>query len=175
LKNCGFWGGFSTLWRNKQIGFTIEIINFAETLLLMIQRIQSLFLFLVDIVLVILLFVPYISASAVVQVPEPPTYYTLMDNPGLLVGQVVLCILATATMALYRNRALQMKLCLVGVGLSLLYTLLMAYNALFPMTGVNWNIESGTYVSIANTVLFLLARNFIKRDDNMVKSADRIR
>lgn len=141
----------------------------------MIQRIQSLFLFMVDIVLVVLLFVPYSSVTMVVQTPEPPTYYTLIDNPGLLVGQVVLCMLAVVTMVMFRNRALQMKLCVVGVVLSLLFTLLLAYNSIFPMAGAHWNLEPGTYISFANPVLFLLARNFIKRDDNMVKSTDRIR
>jgi len=141
----------------------------------MIQRIQSLFLFLVDIVLVILLFVPYASMTMVTEIPGPVQYYTLMDNSGLLVGQVVLCILAALIMAMFRNRPLQMKLCLAGVALSLLYTLLLAYNAVFPMMGAHWNIEPGTYISFANPVLFLLARNFIKRDENLVKSTDRIR
>jgi hypothetical protein len=141
----------------------------------MIQRIQSVFLFLVDIVLVVLLFVPYVSSTVVLETPQPAQYYTLLDNTGLLVGQIILCILAAFTMVMFRNRKLQMKLCLVGAGLSLLFTLLLAYNTLFPMDGVSWKVEPGTYISLANAVLFLLARNFILRDEKMVQSADRIR
>lgn len=142
----------------------------------MIQRIQSLFLFLVDIVLVILLFVPYISSTQVEEIVSPaPVMYTLLDNPGLLVGQIVLCILAAVTMVMFKNRKLQMKLCLVGAILSLLFSGLLAYNIIFPMDSVIWKIEPGTYISLANAVLFLLARNFIMRDENMVQSADRIR
>jgi hypothetical protein len=141
----------------------------------MIQRIQSVFLFLVDIVLVVLLFVPYISARSVVEFPEPPRYYTLLDNVGLLVGQVILCILAAFTMVMFRNRKLQMKLCMVGAVLSLVFTFLLAYNVIFPVVGVSWTVEPGTWISLANGVLFLLARNFIMRDENMVQSADRIR
>lgn len=141
----------------------------------MIQRIQSLFLILVDIVLVVLLFVPYASMTMVTEMPSPVQEYTLIDNPGLLVGQVVLGILATVTMVMFTNRKLQMKLCFVGVVISLVFTLLLAYNSIFPMTGAHWTIEPGTYVSLANPVLFLLARNFIMRDENLVKSTDRIR
>ncbi len=141
----------------------------------MIQRIQSLFLVLVDIVLVVLLFVPYASMTMVTAMPSPVQDYTLIDNPGLLVGQVILGILATVTMVMFTNRKLQMKLCLIGAVLSLLFTLLLAYNSLFPMMGAHWTIESGTYISLANPVLFLLARNFIMRDENLVKSTDRIR
>jgi hypothetical protein len=141
----------------------------------MIQRIQSVFLFLVDIVLVVLLFVPYTSMTQVVETPDPPQYFTLLDNHGLLVGQILLCVLAAFIMVMFRNRPLQMKLCLVGAGLSLLFTLLLAYNSIFSAPGASWTVEPGTYISLANPVLFLLARNFIHRDENMVKSADRIR
>ncbi len=141
----------------------------------MIQRIQSVFLFLVDIVLVVLLFVPYISMTPVVEMPVSSYSYTLFDNPALLVAQVILCVLAAFIMVMFRNRPLQMKLCLVGAGLSLLFTLLLAYNSIFSPPGASWTLEPGTYISLANPVLFLLARNFIHRDENMVKSADRIR
>lgn len=133
------------------------------------------FLFLVDIVLVVLLFVPYISSTKVLETPQPIQYFTLLDNTGLLVGQILLCIIAAFTMVMFRKRKLQMKLCLVGTVVSLLFSLMLAYNIIFPMDGVLWEVEPGTYISLANPILFLLARNFIMRDENMVKSADRIR
>lgn len=76
---------------------------------------------------------------------------------------------------MFRNRKLQMKLCAAGIVLSLIFSLLLAYNAIFPMTGAQWSLEPGAYISFANVLLFLLARIFIKRDEDLVKSTDRIR
>jgi hypothetical protein len=143
----------------------------------MIQRIQSLFLFLVDGVLVVLLFVPYGYVATVLENPEPLHPVTLLNlsNPLPLIGQAILGMLAVAAMTQFKNRPLQMKLCIGGAVLSLLYTVLLAWNELMPRDGVAWEVGPGTYISLANCVLFVLAWKFIKKDEELVKSMDRIR
>lgn len=141
----------------------------------MIQRIQSLFLILVDVVLIALLFVPYAYYMPVVESPAPYVAVTLLDQPALLIGQIILSILAITTLAMFKNRPLQMKLCLAGIVLSLLYSCLLAYNNIFPVVGVHWEIGPGTWISLGNALMFILARIFIKKDDELVKSVDRLR
>lgn len=141
----------------------------------MIQRIQSLFLFLVDIILVVLLFVPYLRTRITILTDSEWIDITLVDHKAMLVGQIALCILAAATMAMFRNRKLQMKLCLLGVVLSAVFSGLLALQLMITMDGVETVAAPGLYISMVNILLFLLARIFIKKDDDMVKSADRIR
>lgn len=141
----------------------------------MIQRIQSLFLFLVDIVLVVLLFVPYVKTKITVLQEEQWTDVTLLDSVPMLVGQIALCILAAATMAMFRNRKLQMKLCLLGIVLSAVFSALLAFPLMVTLPGIETIAAPGLYISLANILFFLLARIFIKKDDDMVKSADRLR
>jgi hypothetical protein len=143
--------------------------------LIMIQRIQSLFLVLIDVILVVLLFVPYAYTHVVTATPEPDKPVTILDSTPLLVGQILLCMLAALTMAMFKNRSLQMKLCMAGVILSLLYTVFLSYNTWAGIMGVSWQLGPGTWISFGNVVLFLLARIFIKKDDELVKSVDRLR
>lgn len=140
----------------------------------MIQRVQSLFLILVDLVLVVLLFVPYAYVTPVVEMPATRSV-TLLDVPPLLVGQIIICMLAVVTLTLFRKRALQMKFCVAGMLVSLLYSVFLAYYSLFPLIGAHWEIGPGTYISLANVLLFFLARVFIRKDEELVKSVDRLR
>jgi hypothetical protein len=143
----------------------------------MIQRIQSLFLFLIDIVLVVLLFVPFLKAH----LPGNPvalTSFTLMDYPSALVGQVVLCIVAGAGVVTFRNRKLQMRICIAGMFLSVVYT---CFLAIIPTilneagAQIEHHVGAGTWISLANFFLFFLAWKFVKKDEELVKSMDRIR
>lgn len=144
----------------------------------MIQRIQSLFLFLVDIVLVVLLFVPFTVGHKVAD-PAQLNPVTLIDYPLALVGQAILCVLAAAALAMFRKRKLQMTLCIIGMVISVLYScLLVAFNSIANTVAENemvYEIGIGTWISLANFLLFFLAWRFVKKDEELVKSMDRIR
>lgn len=143
----------------------------------MIQRIQSLFLFLVDIVLVVLLFVPFMTAGPP-NSTEPPVGMTLLDYPTTIVGQAVLCVIAAAALAMFKNRKAQMKLCIAGMVLSVIFS---SFLAVIPMLlndafgNENSQTSIGTWISLANFLLFFLAWRFVKKDEELVKSMDRIR
>ena len=137
----------------------------------MIQRIQSLFLLLVDAVLVTLFFVPYAGYTMPEHENVPVTFLNF-ENPVPLIGQILLGMFAVGTMTQFRNRTLQIKLCTIGAGLSLAYS---AYLIAIPYMQTEIVSAPGTWITLANFVLFMLARTFIKKDDEMVRSADRIR
>lgn len=135
----------------------------------MIQRKQSVFLMLIDVVLVVLFFVPFASMMGPGDSPLP---LTLMDDYVALSGEVGLTIIASLGVVTFKNRPLQMKICVTGAILSLAYT---GYLASLPYLQTHTFSEAGTWITMANFVLFMLAWKFIKKDDEMVKSADRIR
>lgn len=175
LKNCCFGAKIPhrlPIYTDERQGFNS---HFCTNELIMIQRIQSVFLFLVDIVLVVLLFVPNAYTRFTAMETTEVAGITLLDQPVMLVAQIVLCILAAATMAMFRNRSLQMKLCMVGVVLSAIFSGLLAYPMMVTLPGIEVTAGPGLYISLANILLFLLARMFIKKDDELVKSTDRIR
>lgn len=135
----------------------------------MIQRIQSLFLFLVDIVLVVLLFVPFISLSG----PGMEAIGgTLLDHTGALVGQIVLCVVAGFAIAMFKDRRKQMSVSVLGMILSMLYS---TYLIAIPYMQTDTSTDIGTWISLANFLLFFLAWRFIKKDEDLVKSMDRLR
>lgn len=144
----------------------------------MIQRIQSLFLFLIDIVLVVLLFVPFMGATDTLA-DVPAFEVTLLDFPMALAGQAVICILAGAAIATFKNRRLQMRICLAGMILSVVYSCALSAIPMMLNTAapgaLHYVSMIGTWISLANFLLFLLAWKFIKKDEELVKSMDRIR
>lgn len=135
----------------------------------MIQRIQSLFLFLIDIVLVVLLFVPFISMTGP---GKEAIGGTLLDHTGALVGQIVLCLVAGIAVAMFKDRRKQMSVTVLGMFLSMIYS---TYLIAIPYMQSDTQTDVGTWISLANFLFFFLAWRFIKKDEDLVKSMDRLR
>jgi hypothetical protein len=133
-----------------------------------------------DVIFIALFFIPFMSRSDA----KGPAYaesYTLSDVVPALIGEIVLAVLASIIITQYRNRKFQMKLCVIGAILSVLNTCGMVFMAMMNNISVttpgeaHYDVEAGTYISLAHFVLFILARIFIKRDEDLVASVDRIR
>jgi hypothetical protein len=86
-------------------------------------------------------------------------------------------ITTLATLFLYKKRTLQIKLCKINLGVSFLY--IIGLVALLLSITQNSNIKSSIQLSILipfiNIVLLFLAMKGMKKDDDLVKSIDRIR
>lgn len=143
----------------------------------MIQRKQSVFLALIVVVFVLLLFVPVyqidISASVSAQLSG-----RLLFIPLLFVPVALMSLIALVALFLYKNRLRQLKLCKIGLGLSVL----IAANAIvFPQFFVHGigrehlHVCNWAYLFPTNIILFALAAFFIKKDEDLVKAADRLR
>ncbi len=148
----------------------------------MIQRKQSLFLLVVAIIAIIQFFLPFQTFTAVdksypiclmpgcnAEVIGSNIYYALIFN-------VVILILSIAIIFLYKNRVLQYKLAnllvvfnmfLVGLFFILSYTKEGAPEAI--------SYQIGSFLPIISAVFAYLAAHFIKKDEQLVRSADRIR
>lgn len=159
----------------------------------MIQRVQSLFLIGVVICLVVTLFNPIWQKFD----PESQTgavlkvLYTEIHSPDQAVSQeyfptVFLAILALTGIVVaiveifqYRNRLTQMKLgalnslVLAGfLGLSVYFTFRM--EKMISVAGEG-TYELGMYLPAAALICNLLANRFIRKDESLVRSVDRIR
>lgn len=159
--------------------------------LIMIQRIQTLFLLGVVVLGVAFSFVPVLgftaydatyvmSAYKVVLSKEVTTVVSKNMGVGVLEG--VIMIVSIIVMFLYKNRQLQMKLLKLNILLITLQVvaLMMYVDVAKSAIGPNENdvvigIEMGAIIPVLSLLLTYLAIRFIKKDDELVRAADRLR
>lgn len=150
----------------------------------MIQRIQTVFLLAAFVFTVLLFFVPFtslisdlvynfslngITSTKVAEQIQQPVWLTLF---GLVNSLIIL-----VTIFLFKNRRLQMKLTLLATLLSFglnaaMYFLTDRYHTLLSAE-VNYKI-SFIFPLIAAILLFLAYRS-IRKDENLIRSLDRLR
>ena len=163
----------------------------------MIQRIQSIFLFLVAASMVTLLFFPIwnkvdvekrelvkitalqfthetenIDTKEITVIAESHTFY-------IAILAILAAAVAVYSIFRYDNRLLQMKLgalnsllmgSMIGV---IMYFVFHAEKIIIPQ--VQGNYLFAFYLGISGLMFNLLANRFIRKDDKLVKSADRLR
>ncbi len=145
----------------------------------MIQRIQTIFLLLASACSFLTFQFPFATDQVMVDSAiMNDGVYNLHDNIALLVLFVVGGVLALGSLVSFKNRKNQSLLArlafvanLVGMVLvaALYFNDLAFQNSSIPDDGV------GAYLPVGAMVLLLLAMRFIKKDDNLVKSMDRLR
>jgi len=149
----------------------------------MIQRIQTLFLLFVLGIAISIFFVPF-------QVIHQDTAaYTLCLMPGcspevmsssiyapMIINSIV-AVLALVTIFLYKNRRLQIRLsntlAMLNVFITGLFFLLSYVKPEFANATVNYGI--GSFLPIVSIFAAFLASYYIRKDERLVRSADRIR
>ena len=166
----------------------------------MIQRIQTVFLFLLVIAMVSMLFLPLWSKTDAVtgetlvltawnlksyvlnEQGEPTTAGTIPQQGTIAIG---LLAIAAAVIALYE--IFQFKSRLNQMKLGLLNTLVLAallgttfYYAVYVGAEMvqaenNGSYQAGFYMPLLALLLNALANRFIKRDEDLVRSVDRLR
>lgn len=152
----------------------------------MIQRIQSIFLALVAVLSIVLFFVPMyqylVTPAPVVNAISTSSPYiatlVLSSIPLLLIVLACISILAIITIFGYKNRKRQIKMCRIGVILSLLISLDAMVFPQFFIHGIDKSVLQfgiGSYLLPLNIILFALAAFFIQKDENLVRAADRLR
>jgi hypothetical protein len=155
----------------------------------MIQRIQSLLLSGVVILLATNLLLPIWTASTDTSHVIVDAFSIRFTQPEGLVPvkstvyiAIVICLsiaLSVFTISRYKNRPLQMILCnlllLLVLGIIGSYFIAIpAAKALMPEV-LEGNYGIGYFLPIFSCLLILGARHFIKKDEDLVRSVDRIR
>lgn len=157
----------------------------------MIQRVQTIFLFLIAVAMGVALANPlwekvgtqpsemaHLTALQYSQQQGMTTFVTPMWYLGLLIGLVVLS--SFYAIFQYRNRLTQTALCAVN---ALMLTAIMGivlYRTLYAGKAYGspadqGNFLLGFYAIIAALVFNALANRFIRRDEKLVRGSDRLR
>jgi Domain of unknown function (DUF4293) len=147
----------------------------------MIQRIQSVFLLFVAIIAALLFVFPaemYVSANETL-------FYTLLPfgvkqgtSPiiyGLFASNLGLIVLALVSIFQYTNRKKQLKTSRLLMLLAAMQVSLMFVFSLYTAEGYVKSYTWAAYLPLGTIVFSLLAGVFIKKDEELVRSADRIR
>lgn len=163
----------------------------------MIQRIQSVLLALVFGTMVAVFFFPIwnevdtekseeLRLSALVLLHEKTDIdtaevFVIADTPTFYIGilAALAALVAVFSIFKYNNRLLQMKLgalnsLLMGSAMGVaIYFIWTAETELLPAQGGNYLV--GFYLFVGGLLCNSLANRFIRKDENLVRSADRIR
>ena len=145
----------------------------------MLQRIQSIFLLLTSGCFFSLFGVNFASSNKSAEGIFSDQLYNVLDNPVLIGMAGVGGILALITIFLFKNRPLQLRLGYLLIVLSILLPLvafLLMYNeGSQNAPNVEINDGMGIYLPVVALITTVLANRFIKKDNKLVKSMDRLR
>ncbi len=126
----------------------------------MIQRIQSVYLLLVAVISVVMLFVPI-------------EHTELIDLRNYVYAlEIFIGASAFVTIFLYKRRKHQIKHCWL---LIILQIIILGFYFLFFSSPDRSHYYIGAYLLIVSIILCFLAKRAIKKDDELVRSADRLR
>ncbi len=138
----------------------------------MIQRIQTVWLLLVVILLALTFKLEFYSGTNA----TTNTLQKLFASENVLISVITIAVLfcAGAAIFLYKKRSNQLMLCIAGILVELLLIFLYWQKTSMYVAG------SGTYALWAiihpiNILLFLLATKAINKDEKMVQDSDRLR
>ena len=146
----------------------------------MIQRIQSIFLLLASASGFGVIAFPFATTPQIVQTSAlfSDARYSVNDHIGLLVLFAVASALTLASIFLFKNRQVQMKLCRIAIiadvlGFVLAIILLWQDNAQMNFDTIKDGL--GAYLPFSFILFGVLALRFIQKDEALVKSMDRLR
>ncbi len=146
----------------------------------MIQRVQSVFLLLVTALSAVLLFVPVYELhnfDATGSVDSVSRTFNISDNALLMILNYAIGVIALITIFLYKWRRIQIRLCNVGLLLNCLLIGLLFFVADTMSSNMNQRVQYlyGSYLPLIELIFLFLASRFVKKDEELVKSADRLR
>lgn len=151
----------------------------------MIQRIQSVYLLLVAGLMLAILFVPLATFAGggaefvfkALGIVEKESQQVFFDTWPVLIPAVAVVVNALTTIFLYKKRPLQIKLASSNIILILAFFCAFFYYAWDFMKLYSCQIKPGFFLALPliALVLNLLAVKAIKKDEDMIKSLNRIR
>ncbi len=126
------------------------------------------------VIIISLLFLfPFSNASKTKSGPFTDGDLDVYDNISLLSSVLIIIISGLINIFLYKNRKMQM---LISIILTVLSIETLSLGLVFSFTAaVSISLNAGIFMPIVSTVLFILAYRGIKKDDELVKSSNRLR
>jgi hypothetical protein len=155
----------------------------------MIQRIQSVYLFLAGLVILALFLFPLAHNVYINGVPSTISVTGIAQDVngqqahtenfiGLIAGTAVVGVLPWIIAFLYKERKKQIMFCYLYILVIIGFSFWMVQTVKSVAQGFTMNTNNfgiGALLSSVSIVLAILAANAIKRDEKLVRSADRLR
>ncbi|MDR1679181.1 MAG: DUF4293 domain-containing protein [Prevotellaceae bacterium] len=146
----------------------------------MIQRIQTLYFFAVAALFAALLFEPAVVFFEDGKPPLPASNMMYYLQPFFSVWEMVIAALAFIAVFLYKKRTVQMKLALLNIVFMIgFYVLVGVVILLINNSGnkLDWTyqLNFGIVFPAVGIILSWLAFRAIRKDENLVRSLDRLR
>lgn len=145
----------------------------------MIQRVQSIFLLLSSASFWSLFGIPFASSDQATSGFLADLQYNIQDHLVLLILTVLGGLAALIAIFLYKNRPLQIRLGYVAMVVAILLpvtVILLFYNeASKNFLNVRIDDQLGIYLPLAGILFLALALRYIRKDEKIVRSADRLR
>ncbi len=147
----------------------------------MIQRIQTVFLFLAALAFIALFQFPFAVSDVASKGFLQDKVFNIFDNPILIALAGLGGLIALIAIFLFKNRPLQVRLTYLTIITGVL--LIVAAVVLFLNEGNSQQIiekgqisdSIGLYMPVLGLIFGFLAARFIKKDEKIVRSADRLR
>jgi hypothetical protein len=133
----------------------------------MIQRIQTIHLFLAVISAVLFLVSPYGQIAEAALMP--------LDYTVLSVFSILSILVSAATILKYTNRKLQKKLIWVGLGIVDVLLIFLLYQYFFVEATRSFQLGMGLIFLLFIPIFLVLAMKGINNDEKIIKSMDRLR
>jgi len=151
----------------------------------MLQRIQTIYLLVSTLFLSVFLFIPIFKFNSgniifdtiSIESLSVNQQVTTINTFPLALLAIITIILTIVTILLFKKRSLQMKFISYSIILLIGFYLLIAFYRFFV---IDFEITSTTYsfsliIPLISVILNYMAKRSIKKDDDLVKSVDRIR
>jgi len=141
----------------------------------MIQRVQSVYLALAALLSVALFWFPVYSIEAAGSTAAGKIY--LSGSPLLVIMNAAGGVLSMVILFLYKNRNIQVRLCNVTMLIICIFISTVFYAADHD-AGLNSGVahyQAGCYFPLVQLILVFLAMRAIRKDEQLVRSADRLR
>ena len=147
----------------------------------MIQRLQSVYLLLAAALVITSMFMP----MATIVTPEDPMVLSAMgaytpgaDSKLLFTMWPLTIVLALISIFLYRNRPLQMRVCNFTALLLIAFYVVLGiyiYDLYIALNGESLQLQAALSMPVVALVLNYIAYRRIRADEQLVRSADRLR
>jgi len=168
-----------------------ELCNVLQIAVIMIQRVQTLFLALAAVAALLMFFFPIadfysgtignyklLATGLRCMDPDPKIHPSALFSLPLLVMVPGSIILSLITLFFYKKRPLQIKILAFNILINIVLVIvvfLFYMNSVEKLTGIAPAYEFGAFCPLISLLFLVLANRFIRKDENLVRSADRLR
>lgn len=143
----------------------------------MIQRIQTVFLFLAALFFFGEFAFPFFTSEATATGFFSDSAYSVQDHPALLGLAIGGGVISLVSLFLFNNRSIQQKLVFLSIALAigLLVAAIILGLSDTPTLFESSSLFIGSFLPIGSLIMLVLSLRGINKDEKIVKSMDRLR